>query len=128
MAAFDGQVGQAAYSASKSGVVGMMLPLAREFSQIGVRCVTIAPGILLSLLLPPLTLRVSTHTQRPRDTAHTHCPPPHNRTSVSTHNRSHLSPPQALVLSTVRSHTRCPGIFDTPMMMSLPEVSSVLLL
>ena len=44
-AAFDGQIGQAAYSASKGGVVGMMLPLAREFAQFGIRVNTIAPGI-----------------------------------------------------------------------------------
>ncbi len=45
IAAFEGQIGQAAYSASKGGVVGMMLPLAREFAQFGIRVVTIAPGI-----------------------------------------------------------------------------------
>lgn len=45
IAAFEGQVGQAAYSASKGGVVGMMLPLAREFARMGIRVNTIAPGI-----------------------------------------------------------------------------------
>ena len=45
IAAFEGQIGQAAYSASKGGVVGMMLPLAREFAQFGIRVATIAPGI-----------------------------------------------------------------------------------
>lgn len=45
IAAFEGQIGQAAYSASKGGVVGMALPLAREFARIGVRVNTIAPGI-----------------------------------------------------------------------------------
>jgi len=45
VAAFEGQIGQAAYSASKGGVVAMMLPLAREFARIGVRVNTIAPGI-----------------------------------------------------------------------------------
>ncbi|TVS10848.1 MAG: SDR family NAD(P)-dependent oxidoreductase [Wenzhouxiangella sp.] len=45
VAAFEGQIGQAAYSASKGGVVGMTLPMAREFSRIGVRVMTIAPGI-----------------------------------------------------------------------------------
>ncbi len=45
IAAFEGQIGQAAYSASKGGVVGMTLPLAREFARIGVRVVTIAPGV-----------------------------------------------------------------------------------
>ncbi|RMF76915.1 MAG: 3-hydroxyacyl-CoA dehydrogenase [Chloroflexi bacterium] len=45
VAAFDGQVGQAAYSASKGGVVGMTLPIAREFARFGIRVMTIAPGI-----------------------------------------------------------------------------------
>ncbi len=45
VAAFDGQIGQAAYSASKAGIVGMTLPIARELARIGVRVNTIAPGI-----------------------------------------------------------------------------------
>ncbi len=45
VAAFDGQIGQAAYSASKGGVVGMTLPIAREFAKLGIRVVTIAPGL-----------------------------------------------------------------------------------
>jgi NAD(P)-dependent dehydrogenase (short-subunit alcohol dehydrogenase family) len=45
VAAYDGQVGQAAYAASKSGVVGMTLPIARDLAPLGIRCVTIAPGI-----------------------------------------------------------------------------------
>jgi NAD(P)-dependent dehydrogenase (short-subunit alcohol dehydrogenase family) len=45
VAAFDGQIGQAAYAASKGGVVGMTLPLAREFARIGIRVMAIAPGI-----------------------------------------------------------------------------------
>jgi NAD(P)-dependent dehydrogenase (short-subunit alcohol dehydrogenase family) len=45
VAAFDGQIGQAAYSASKAGVVGMTLPVARELARFGIRCVTIAPGV-----------------------------------------------------------------------------------
>lgn len=44
VAAFDGQIGQAAYSASKGGIVAMTLPIAREFARIGIRVVTIAPG------------------------------------------------------------------------------------
>jgi len=44
VAAFDGQIGQAAYSASKGGIVAMTLPLAREFARMGVRVMTIAPG------------------------------------------------------------------------------------
>jgi NAD(P)-dependent dehydrogenase (short-subunit alcohol dehydrogenase family) len=45
VAAYEGQIGQAAYSASKGGVVGMALPMAREFGRIGVRVMTIAPGV-----------------------------------------------------------------------------------
>jgi NAD(P)-dependent dehydrogenase (short-subunit alcohol dehydrogenase family) len=45
VAAFDGQIGQVAYSASKGGVVGMTLPLARDLARSGIRVVTIAPGI-----------------------------------------------------------------------------------
>jgi len=44
VAAFDGQIGQAAYSASKGGVVGMTLPIARELARFGIRVMTIAPG------------------------------------------------------------------------------------
>lgn len=56
IAAFEGQVGQAAYSASKGGIVGMMLPLAREFAQFGIRVNTIAPGVFLTPMvagMPP---------------------------------------------------------------------------
>ena len=45
IAAFDGQIGQVAYSASKAGIVGMTLPIAREVGDYGIRVVTIAPGI-----------------------------------------------------------------------------------
>lgn len=45
VAAFDGQIGQAAYASSKAGVAGMTLPLARDLSRLGIRCMTIAPGI-----------------------------------------------------------------------------------
>lgn len=51
IAAFDGQVGQAAYSASKAGVVGMTLPVARDLASIGIRVNTIAPGIMDTPLL-----------------------------------------------------------------------------
>jgi len=46
ISAFDGQIGQAAYAASKGGVVSLTLPLAREFASIGVRVMTIALGFL----------------------------------------------------------------------------------
>ena len=57
VAAFEGQIGQAAYSASKGGVVGMTLPIARDLARHGIRCCTIAPGLfdtpLLALLPEP---------------------------------------------------------------------------
>ena len=51
IAAFEGQIGQAAYAASKGGVHAMMLPLAREFAQFGIRVNTIAPGIMLTPMM-----------------------------------------------------------------------------
>ena len=51
IAAYDGQIGQAAYSASKGGVVAMALPIARELAQMGVRVNAIAPGIFLTPML-----------------------------------------------------------------------------
>lgn len=54
VAAFDGQIGQAAYAASKGGVVGMTLPIAREFARYGIRVNTIAPGIFWTPLLASL--------------------------------------------------------------------------
>ncbi len=51
VAAYDGQIGQAAYSASKGGVVGMTLPIARDLSRNGIRVVTIAPGLFLTPML-----------------------------------------------------------------------------
>ncbi len=45
VAAYDGQIGQAAYAASKGGIVGMTLPIARDLARSGIRCLTIAPGI-----------------------------------------------------------------------------------
>jgi NAD(P)-dependent dehydrogenase (short-subunit alcohol dehydrogenase family) len=54
VAAFDGQIGQAAYSASKGGIVGMTLPIARDLARSGIRVVTIAPGIFDTPLLAGL--------------------------------------------------------------------------
>jgi NAD(P)-dependent dehydrogenase (short-subunit alcohol dehydrogenase family) len=54
VAAFDGQIGQAAYSASKGGIVGMTLPIARELARYGIRVMTIAPGIFDTPLLAGL--------------------------------------------------------------------------
>jgi NAD(P)-dependent dehydrogenase (short-subunit alcohol dehydrogenase family) len=54
VAAFDGQIGQPAYAASKAGIAGMTLPLAREFAQFGIRVNTIAPGIFLTPMLETL--------------------------------------------------------------------------
>jgi NAD(P)-dependent dehydrogenase (short-subunit alcohol dehydrogenase family) len=56
VAAFDGQMGQAAYAASKAAVAGMTLPIARDLSRNGIRCMTIAPGIFetpMLLGMPP---------------------------------------------------------------------------
>jgi len=58
IAAFEGQIGQAAYSASKAGVVGMTLPIAREFADYGIRIVTIAPGLFLTPLAETLPQKV----------------------------------------------------------------------
>jgi 3-hydroxyacyl-CoA dehydrogenase/3-hydroxy-2-methylbutyryl-CoA dehydrogenase len=54
VAAFDGQIGQAAYSASKAGVAGMTLPIARELARYGIRVVSIAPGIFDTPMLASL--------------------------------------------------------------------------
>jgi 3-hydroxyacyl-CoA dehydrogenase/3-hydroxy-2-methylbutyryl-CoA dehydrogenase len=54
VAAFDGQIGQAAYSASKGGIVGMTLPIARDLAEQGIRVMTIAPGIFETPLLGTL--------------------------------------------------------------------------
>lgn len=51
VAAFDGQIGQAAYSASKGGVVGMTLPIARDLAQFGIRVMAIAPGIFYTPMM-----------------------------------------------------------------------------
>jgi len=58
VAAFDGQIGQAAYSASKAGVAGMTLPLARELARSGIRVMTIAPGIFETPMMASLTPEV----------------------------------------------------------------------
>ncbi|MCC7181831.1 MAG: 3-hydroxyacyl-CoA dehydrogenase [Acidobacteria bacterium] len=67
IAAFDGQIGQPAYAASKGGIVGLTLPVAREFAALGIRCVTIAPGIFDTPLLAalPEAARVSLGQQVP---------------------------------------------------------------
>jgi NAD(P)-dependent dehydrogenase (short-subunit alcohol dehydrogenase family) len=55
VAAFEGQIGQAGYSASKGGIVGMMLPIAREFARFGIRVNTIAPGIFMTPMMASLS-------------------------------------------------------------------------
>ena len=67
VAAFDGQIGQAAYSASKGGVVGMTLPIARELASLGIRVMTIAPGIFDTPMLAglPEPARISLGQQVP---------------------------------------------------------------
>jgi len=54
VAAFEGQIGQAAYAASKGGIVSLTLPAAREFSRFGIRVLAIAPGLFLTPLLEEL--------------------------------------------------------------------------
>jgi len=67
VAAFDGQIGQAAYSASKGGIVGLTLPVARDLAEQGIRVVTIAPGIFETPLLGTLpdSVRASLASQVP---------------------------------------------------------------
>lgn len=67
VAAFDGQIGQAAYSASKGGIVGMTLPIARELARAGIRVMTIAPGLFDTPLLAglPEAARISLGQQVP---------------------------------------------------------------
>jgi NAD(P)-dependent dehydrogenase (short-subunit alcohol dehydrogenase family) len=54
VAAYEGQIGQASYSASKGGIVGMMLPIARELARFGIRVNTIAPGIFMTPMMEGL--------------------------------------------------------------------------
>lgn len=54
VAAFDGQVGQAAYASSKAGIVGLTLPAARELARFGIRVMTIAPGLFLTPMMQSL--------------------------------------------------------------------------
>jgi NAD(P)-dependent dehydrogenase (short-subunit alcohol dehydrogenase family) len=54
LAAFEGQIGQAAYSASKGGIVGMTLPMARDLAPVGVRVMTIAPGLMDTPIYDPV--------------------------------------------------------------------------
>src|SRR5215813_772347 len=67
VSAYEGQIGQAAYSASKGGVVGMTLPIAREFARLGIRVMTIAPGIFDTPMLAamPDSIRESLGQQVP---------------------------------------------------------------
>lgn len=67
VAAYDGQIGQAAYAASKAGIAGMTLPIAREFARFGIRVMAIAPGIFDTPLLQamPETVRESLGQQVP---------------------------------------------------------------
>lgn len=55
IAAFEGQIGQVSYSASKGGIVGMTLPLAREFARIGIRVNVVAPGIFMTPMVAGMT-------------------------------------------------------------------------
>mmetsp|Transcript_24748 Transcript_24748/g.41851 ORF Transcript_24748/g.41851 Transcript_24748/m.41851 type:complete len:256 (-) Transcript_24748:2882-3649(-) len=61
VAGYDGQIGQAAYSASKGAIIGMTLPIARDLSSYGIRVNTIAPGLFLTPLLGALPEKVQNH-------------------------------------------------------------------
>jgi NAD(P)-dependent dehydrogenase (short-subunit alcohol dehydrogenase family) len=67
VAAFEGQIGQAAYSASKAGIAGLTLPVAREFARFGIRVVTIAPGLFDTPMMAglPEAARLSLAQQAP---------------------------------------------------------------
>ena len=67
VAAFEGQIGQAAYSATKAGLAGMTLPIARELARFGIRCVSIAPGIFHTPMVDAMTpeLQASLASQIP---------------------------------------------------------------
>jgi NAD(P)-dependent dehydrogenase (short-subunit alcohol dehydrogenase family) len=67
VAAFEGQIGQAAYSASKGGIVAMALPIARELAKLGIRVNTIAPGIFDTPMLQGMSeeIRASLGAQVP---------------------------------------------------------------
>jgi NAD(P)-dependent dehydrogenase (short-subunit alcohol dehydrogenase family) len=58
VAAFEGQIGQAAYSATKAAVAGMTLPIARELARVGIRCVAIAPGIFHTPMMDSMPAEV----------------------------------------------------------------------
>ncbi|MHC1724843.1 MAG: 3-hydroxyacyl-CoA dehydrogenase [Syntrophobacteraceae bacterium] len=58
IAAFDGQIGQSAYSASKAGIVGMTLPVARECAEYGIRVITIAPGLFNTPMVAALPTEI----------------------------------------------------------------------
>ena len=64
VAAFDGQVGQQAYSASKGGLVGMTLPMARDLAQHGIRVCTVAPGLFSTRMVWPSTSPMPGATRR----------------------------------------------------------------
>ena len=65
IAAFDGQIGQTAYSASKGGVVGLTLPAARDLARLGIRVCTIAPGLFDTPLLAGLPEEARAGARRP---------------------------------------------------------------
>ncbi len=96
VAAYDGQIGQAAYSASKGGVVGMTLPIAREFAKLGIRVVTIAPGLFNTPMMAALPEEAKKSLARKSPSRRGWASPPNSRrwcgisprTSCSTAKRS----------------------------------------
>ena len=80
VAAFDGQIGQAAYSASKGGIVGMTLPIARDLSRSGIRVMTIAPGIFETPMLMGMPQESRTRSARWCRSPRAWAGPPNTRT------------------------------------------------
>ena len=72
VAAFEGQIGQAAYSASKAGVVGMTLPIARELARFGIRVMTIAPGVFETPMLLGMPVEVQEEVDEEVHEFHSH--------------------------------------------------------
>src|SRR5215510_11269172 len=103
VAAFDGQIGQAAYASSKGGVAALTLPAAREFAQFGIRVLAIAPGIFGTPMLRALPQEV-------QDSLGASVPFP-----------KRLGEPLEFAQFGIRVLAIAPGIFGTPMLRALPQ-------
>ena len=83
VAAFDGQIGQAAYAASKAGIVGLTLPAARELARHGIRVVTIAPGIFETPMMAGMPRRCRSRWEKACPSPRVSAVPPNMRRSSS---------------------------------------------